>query len=174
VRQPDSVTETAFGEIRFGILARGASQLKPHPQREAEDVKEAARSVGTCRRSSHFRAVSKRERDRRHDAKRRKEQPWRKLYKTPQWEAIRQAQLTAHPLCKWCLERGIVRRAEVVHHVERHNGDPVKFFAGPFESLCKQCHDSEAQSDERRGYSLAIGADGWPLDPRHPANTTHD
>ena len=113
--------------------------------------------------------MSKQARDRRHDAKRRRDKPWRNLYKTSQWQAIRLHQLTEHPLCKRHLDRGVIKRAEVVHHVVRHNGDPKLFFRGPFESLCKECHDSAAQSEERRGYSTEIGADGWPVDARHPA-----
>lgn len=114
----------------------------------------------------------KRDRDRRHDAKRRYDRPWRKWYDSPSWRAIREAQLTQHPLCAWHLKRTPAEfvTATVVHHVEPHRGDEVKFYNGPFESLCKSCHDGEAQQQERRGYSLAIGADGWPLDPKHPAN----
>jgi 5-methylcytosine-specific restriction enzyme A len=114
--------------------------------------------------------MSKQERDARHDQKRRKQQPWRSLYKTKAWQMIRAAQLAAHPLCQRHLRRGRVVRACTVHHLERHNGDEQKFFAGPFESLCKPCHDSDTQSEERTGYSREIGEDGWPVDPSHPAN----
>lgn len=114
--------------------------------------------------------VTKRARDQRHDAKRRYDKPWRALYKTARWQQVRQAQLTLHALCQRCLLKGKTVRAEVVHHTTQHRGDPVLFFNGPFESLCKPCHDSDAQQQERRGYGLAIGADGWPTDPKHPAN----
>jgi hypothetical protein len=112
----------------------------------------------------------KAERDARYDDKRRREKPWRRLYKTARWRAIRQQQLRAHPLCKRHLDRARVVKATVVHHVDRHNGDPIKFFAGPFESLCAHCHDSDAQGEERIGYSRQIGEDGFPVDPRHPMN----
>lgn len=78
---------------------------------------------------------------------------------------IRAAQLAAHPLCQRHLRRGRAVCASKAHHVERHNGDEQKFFAGPFESLCKACHDSDVQSEERTGYSRKIGEDGWPVDP---------
>lgn len=116
-------------------------------------------------------AVGKVDRDRRHDARRRQQKPWRALYKTAEWEAIRRKQFAEHPLCKRCLDRGVVRAATVVHHVERHEGDPAKFFRGPFESLCKNHHDSDAQSEERTGYSREIGADGWPVDVNHPVHS---
>lgn len=96
------------------------------------------------------------------------QKPWRAWYGTQAWKAIRREHLTAHPLCAWCERKGRLVRATVVHHVERHNGDEVKFFAGPFESLCAPCHDSDAQSAERTGYSKEIGVDGWPVDVRHP------
>lgn len=112
--------------------------------------------------------VSKHDRDRRHDARRRREKPWRALYKTARWQAIRRQQLAEHPLCQRCLQRGQVVRATVVHHVERHDGDPLKFFGGPFASRCKPCHDSDDQAAEAKGYSAEIGADGWPVDTSHP------
>lgn len=68
------------------------------------------------------------------------------------------------------MSEGKLTRATVVHHVNQHRGDPVLFYNGPFQSLCKPHHDSDAQQEERRGYSLAIGNDGWPTDPNHPAN----
>ena len=36
------------------------------------------------------------------------------------------------------------------------------------QSLCKLHHESAKKREEARGYSTAIGADGWPVDPRHP------
>jgi hypothetical protein len=95
---------------------------------------------------------------------------YRKLYKTALWARIRKQRLTEQPLCERHLKRDELVPATVVHHVEAHKGDPVKFFGGPFESICKPCHDSDAQQEERIGYSPEIGADGWPTDPRHPFN----
>ncbi|WP_279483421.1 HNH endonuclease [Aureimonas sp. SK2] len=86
---------------------------------------------------------------REYDAKRRRTKPWRALYKTPEWQAIRVSVLTDEPLCRRCSGRGLVTAATVVNHVERHHGDPVKFFGGPFEPLCKPCHDGEVQAQER-------------------------
>ena len=39
------------------------------------------------------------------------------------------------------------------------------------ESVCKQHHDGEIQSEECLGFSKRVGADGWPVDPRHPENS---
>jgi len=56
----------------------------------------------------------------------------------------------------------------VVHHERPHKGDLEIFWSGPFEALCKPCHDGDAQQQERIGYSKAIGVDGLPIDPNHP------
>jgi hypothetical protein len=98
----------------------------------------------------------------------RKAQAW---YGSARWERIRRHQLYAHPLCKFCLERGRVTPAEICDHVEPHRGNVTKFWLGPFQSLCKSCHDRTKQYLETRGYRPDVGLDGWPLDPRHPANT---
>lgn len=95
---------------------------------------------------------------------------WRKLYKTARWQALRTLQLQRKPLCEWCEAKGLIVVATVAHHSEPHKGDLAKFYGVPLVSLCAPCHDTDAQSIERTGYSKAIGSDGWPTDPRHPAN----
>jgi hypothetical protein len=47
------------------------------------------------------------------------------------WARIQRHQLLAHPLCKYCLERGIVTAAEICDHVEPHRGNVNKFWLGP-------------------------------------------
>lgn len=74
------------------------------------------------------------------------------------------AQLTAHPLCAHCLQRGYVKEAKVVHHTKPHRGNWDLFCAGELESLCKSCHDAHTSSVERAGLPIKprIGLDGWP------------
>jgi hypothetical protein len=43
-----------------------------------------------------------------------------------------------------------------------------KSFFGELQSLCKLHHESAKKRKEARGYSTRVGADGWPVDPRHP------
>lgn len=62
-------------------------------------------------------------------------------------------------------------RATVADHVERHNGDAALFWNGKLQSLCAPHHNSAKQRAELRGYSSAVGEDGFPLDPLHPANS---
>lgn len=88
------------------------------------------------------------------------------LYKTVRWFKLRSAQLKAHPFCRMCLEKGKTVKATVCDHVERHNGDEQKFWAGPFQSLCQTCHSLHKQRMELgMRPKISIGEDGWPIDP---------
>jgi hypothetical protein len=95
---------------------------------------------------------------------------YRNWYKRKDWKQLASWQLKDEPLCQRCFIHGHVRAATVVHHVQPHRGDRA-FFLDPsnLESLCKWHHDSEAQSEERRGYSVRVGDDGWPVDDKHPS-----
>ena len=95
---------------------------------------------------------------------------WDSFYKTARWKRLRKLQLTQHPLCKFCLQRGIVTRANVVDHVTPHKGDWTDFITGELQSLCEPCHNSAKRQIELRGYSCDVGLDGYPIDPAHPFN----
>ena len=104
------------------------------------------------------------------DQRSKKAQVYRRWYKTARWQKRRAAQIEAHPLCYRCQNEGRVEPATVANHKAPHKGDEHLFWHGELESVCKRHHDSDIQSEERRGYSKAVGADGWPTDDRHPAN----
>lgn len=95
---------------------------------------------------------------------------WQHLYNTRAWKVARQRQLQDEPLCRMCRDDGLITAASVCDHIEPHKGDRVKFFAGPFQSLCKRHHDGEKKQIEMRGFSKRIGGDGWPVCSSHPAN----
>lgn len=99
-----------------------------------------------------------------------RERGWRDWYNTAAWLRRRSLQLKFEPLCKICLDRDKTTPATIVDHVEPHQGDWNKFRLGALQSLCKRCHDQCKQRIDRRGYSFDVGNDGWPTDPRHPAN----
>ena len=79
---------------------------------------------------------------------------WDGFYKTARWQRLRKFQLMEHPLCKFCLQRGIVTPANVVDHVAPHRGDWTDFITGELQSLCEPCHNSAKRQVELRGYRL--------------------
>lgn len=81
-----------------------------------------------------------------------------RLYNTPEWRAIRREVLARDPVCRFCKKE----KSTTVDHIERHRGDPAKFFRGPFQGLCKRCHDSIKQIWEK-SKRPPIGPDGWPI-----------
>jgi 5-methylcytosine-specific restriction endonuclease McrA len=98
--------------------------------------------------------------------------PWDAFYKTGRWQRLRRLQLQRRPLCRFCLERGIVTAANVVDHVTPHRGDWNKFVTGELQSLCEPCHNATKRQIELWGYRNDVGIDGYPTDPNHPFNRT--
>lgn len=98
--------------------------------------------------------------------------PWAKWYDLPRWRRLRARQLLREPWCVMCEARGFPGVvATAVDHVEPHHGDRTEFFLGTLQSLCKPCHDSVKRGIELRGFDAALmDEQGWPSDPRHPAN----
>jgi 5-methylcytosine-specific restriction protein A len=65
----------------------------------------------------------------------------RRLYKTPQWRALRAQQLDVHPDC--CVH-GCMNHATVVDHRTPHHGRNDLFFdPANLQSMCKVHHDSK-------------------------------
>jgi len=113
----------------------------------------------------------KRARDRRYNARRPFSHSW---YKQPEWchpiSGRRALQLKAEPNCRMCAKRGVITPARHVDHVDRHGGDPVKFWQGELQSLCDHDHNSVKQSLER-GNRAGCDESGMPTDPAHPWGT---
>jgi len=86
---------------------------------------------------------------------------WKRWYKTSRWQALRARQLREEPLCRMC--KPAIVEARVCDHIEPHRGDPVKFWKGPFQSLCVNCHSSAKQRIEN-GRNVPRGCDenGYP------------
>jgi hypothetical protein len=91
---------------------------------------------------------------------------WEGWYSHHRWRHHRRRpQLAKQPLCEWCFKRGFVVQAEIAHHAVPHHGDPHLFWNGALISLCKACHDGDAQRIERGGKPKpTIGIDGWPIE----------
>jgi 5-methylcytosine-specific restriction enzyme A len=87
------------------------------------------------------------------------------------WKQTRVAYLHAHPYCAICAKFGVKKLATDVHHIlPRRERPDLAFDWNNFQGLCVRCHSGHMQADENRGYSDETGADGWPVDPRHPSN----
>jgi 5-methylcytosine-specific restriction endonuclease McrA len=82
------------------------------------------------------------------------------------WQKRRARQLRDEPLCRICAALGRVVVAVVADHVVPHRGDPA-LFEGELQSLCKLCHDSVKQQQEKSGRVGGCDVDGRPLDRSH-------
>lgn len=83
------------------------------------------------------------------------------LYTHSKWRSLRARQLDTEPLCRMCTRQGRVKLATICDHVEPHRGDLEKFWNGPFQSLCKRCHDSAKQSEEKGGSAKVPPHESW-------------
>lgn len=92
-------------------------------------------------------------------------------YGLMRWRRKARRQLAEHPLCTMCLQRNVVTPATVADHVSPHKGDHHSFWFGELQSLCAPCHNRSKRFVEFYGYTTDVDAQGWPTDPRHPANT---
>ena len=90
---------------------------------------------------------------------------WHHLYRTAAWKRLRQAQLSAEPLCRFCLITEDVTEATVCDHIKPHKGD-LDLFYDPrnLQSLCKHHHDSAKQSIERGKKIVTYDLDGYPIE----------
>lgn len=76
------------------------------------------------------------------------------------WQRFRESWLAEHPLCRSCEDRGLIVAATDVDHVIPHRGDPVRFWLGPFQSLCGSCHGRKSAGEARGGNEHAAGRAG--------------
>lgn len=89
---------------------------------------------------------------------------YRKLYKISRWQRLRERQMTAHPLCAYCLQQEDVTPATVCDHVRPHKGDEALFFdPDNLQSLCAPCHDRIKRREELGQDVVRFGPDGWPI-----------
>ena len=95
-----------------------------------------------------------------------------RLYDSTRWRKVAKMFLDQNPLCAPCLKiSGKETPATIVHHKIEHKGDEVLFWSWDnLESVCASCHSGHIRVSEHVGYSQACDVDGFPIDPRHPAN----
>ncbi len=78
-------------------------------------------------------------------------QPWRKCYKTARWQKLRWFVLVRDLFtCRRCHRIEGTTSLLVADHVTPHRGDETLFWDDQnLQCLCKTCHDSAKQSEER-------------------------
>jgi 5-methylcytosine-specific restriction protein A len=101
-----------------------------------------------------------------------KSNQYKNFIRSRAWRRLRAHHLMSNPLCVFCHAKGISRLADQVDHI-RPCMDDVALQRDPsnLRSLCAECH-APLRHDNVRGYSTEVGLDGYPIDPRHPANRT--
>jgi 5-methylcytosine-specific restriction enzyme A len=72
----------------------------------------------------------------------------KRLYNSKRWQRIRAGHLAKHPYCWMCVRDGKQVKATEVDHVYPHHGDALKFFAGPFQSMCKPHHSMKTRHEQ--------------------------
>jgi 5-methylcytosine-specific restriction enzyme A len=105
--------------------------------------------LGTVRSQLSMPAEAKTARDL--DRHRDRDDACRALYKTARWQRLRLAILLRDLYTCQRTGCGTIESDTsqlVCDHVEPHNGDVAKFWAGPFQTLCKRCHDRDKQRIE--------------------------
>jgi 5-methylcytosine-specific restriction protein A len=84
----------------------------------------------------------------------RDERPWRKWYKTARWQKLRMQVLTRDLFtCQRCKRIEADTSQLVADHRRPHRGVEALFWdIVNLWTLCKPCHDSWKQREERRGH----------------------
>jgi len=74
-----------------------------------------------------------------------RDQEARSFYKSKAWEKCRQYVLVRdNYLCQYCLEKGKLTPADMVHHIEELKDNPEKALdPDNLISLCNTCHNKE-------------------------------
>ena len=72
-----------------------------------------------------------------------------RLYKTINWQHIRERQLAREPWCADCLKENRYTPATDCDHIKPWNGDPIKFFKGPLQSLCHSHHSQKTREENQ-------------------------
>jgi len=93
-------------------------------------------------------------REKRYDerVRRVRDKQYSEFYKSDEWERTKtQVLIRDKGLCQWCLVKGIVRPADVVHHIVPIKEDwSLRFDLMNLVSLCHECHN-EWHNRESKG-----------------------
>ena len=85
-----------------------------------------------------------------------------RFYKSPEWLALRGIIMAeCHGECQWCRERGIISKAETVHHVQWVKTHPELAMSRTYrdeygeikQNLIPLCHDCHDRAHKRMRYA---------------------
>lgn len=92
-------------------------------------------------------AIKKRQRDKEYDRTVRytRDLEYTKFYHSDEWQRVRQVVLGRDMyLCQWCFKQGVIRPADIVHHIIETKKDwSRRFDLSNLVSLCHECHNKE-------------------------------
>lgn len=90
------------------------------------------------------------------DQQARRMKPWKAWYNLKRWKDLRLSILLRDDFtCQLCGHLENNTALLVCDHVDPHRGDPEKFWNGPFQTLCQECHVVHKQSQEQGGVAHA-------------------
>lgn len=72
------------------------------------------------------------------------------FYKTPEWLAVREKQLTDHPYCTECLKKGVYTKATMVDHIKPIKRGGNRLDPNNLQSLCWACHSRKSVEEGSR------------------------
>lgn len=82
-----------------------------------------------------------------------KEEDRKKIYLSKRWRQLRESKLMNNPLCEICLQKGIIKPAIDIHHIDSFlNYEGLKRIEVAYNynnllALCKECHSEIHKSD---------------------------
>jgi 5-methylcytosine-specific restriction protein A len=66
-----------------------------------------------------------------------------------QWRQFSKRIREERPICEWCLERGMVRPSEEVHHLKKLRDFPeLKYDPENVAAICTECHSAATARGE--------------------------
>ena len=65
------------------------------------------------------------------------------------WRRLRKMVLNAEPLCRHCWEKGLIRAAEEVDHID---GNAWNLAWDNLQPLCKSCHSKKTTAEQGAGW----------------------
>lgn len=80
----------------------------------------------------------------------------RRFYQSQSWQKTRQLKLAASPLCETCLQNGITKKADVVHHTVSVKKGTHNLTIEYLISLCHACHNAIESEIEKDAAKLLI------------------